>query len=152
MQMMQKKNKVKKGFGSCIGFTLIEILVVMAVMAILLGLITTGGTIARKKAKIYRARTMIASLETALAMYHADYGAYPDPILGNANLVNLLTSTLTEGGPYMSFKDADLNSGTTVKDPWGIDYTYKSGAVAAYTISSRGPDMLSGTSDDITND
>jgi len=141
--------KVKKYFKYRTGFSLIELLVVMAVIAILLGLISSGGTIARKKAKIYRARTMIASLETALAMYHTDYGAYPAS--GNANLVNLLTSTLTAGGPYMSFKDEDLDSGTTVKDPWGIAYTYINSG-ATYTISSYGPDMGSGGGDDITND
>ncbi|MBU1926059.1 MAG: type II secretion system protein GspG [Candidatus Omnitrophica bacterium] len=140
------------------GFTLIEILITIAVIAMLLGLISSGGTVARKKAQVYRAQTMIASLETALAMYHADFGAYPAS--GNVNLVNLLADKATYDafadwqGPYMSFKKDDLNGaipGAALEDPWDNSYNYVNSGTT-YTIRSSGPDGMSLTADDITND
>ncbi len=144
------------------GFTIIEILVIIAVIAILVGLLVSGGTAARRKAKIYRTKAMIASLETALAMYHVDFGAYPDPSTEkNKNLINLLAAVSVFGtnadwqGPYISFKDEDLKGSipnATLRDPWGTDYTYSyNSSDSSCTITSAGPDMSLATGDDITN-
>jgi len=62
------------------GFTLVELLVVMAIIAILAGLVarTTGGALAQASRK--RASNEIAALTTALEGYKAHYGDYPrDP-------------------------------------------------------------------------
>ncbi len=140
------------------GFTLIEILVILGVLSILTGLILSGGIAAKKRSKIYQAKTMIASLETALALYHVDFGAYP--AAGNQNLVNLLSDSTAYSsnsdwhGPYLSFKENDLNGNipsATVIDPWGADYYYTMDSALPYKIWSRGPDQIddSGANDDI---
>ena len=140
------------------GFTLIELLVIIGIISILAGLLMSGGTAAKKKAKIYQAKTMIASLETALALYHVDFGTYP--AAGNQNLVNLLSDSETYGdpddypdwhGPYMSFKEHDLRANIAVIDPWGIDYYYTMDSLLPYKIWSAGPDVIddSGANDDI---
>lgn len=134
------------------GFTLIEILVILGIISILAGLIMSGGTAAKKKAKIYQAKTMIASLETALALYHVDFGTYP--AAGNQNLVNLLSDTSYSSnsdwhGPYMSFKEHDLSASITVIDPWGVDYHYTMDSLLPYKIWSYGPDKTNDTNDDI---
>lgn len=139
-------------------FTLIELLVVIAVIALLIGLLLSGGDAARKKAKIYQAKAMISSLETALAMYHVDFGIYP--VSGNQNLVNLLSDISTYGtypdwqGPYISFKAENLNGiipSAALKDPWGMDYSY-SNAGSSFKITSAGPDKVMSTADDISNE
>ncbi|MFH1094233.1 MAG: type II secretion system protein GspG [Candidatus Omnitrophota bacterium] len=142
---------------SLTGFTLIELLVILGIISILAGLILSGGTAAKKKAKIYQAKTMISSLETALAIYHVDFGAYP--AAGNQILVNLLSDTAYSSnsdwhGPYMSFKKNDLNGNipsATVIDPWGIDYYYTMDSALPYKIWSHGPDQQNdnGADDDI---
>jgi len=156
MEKPKTKNQKLTTNTFTFGFTLIEVLVVVAVLAVLLGLIASGGTAARKRAKIYEARAMIASLETALSLYHVDFGAYPAE--GNQNLVNLLADAATYSsnadweGPYISLKDDDLNGtipNATVIDPWGRDYGYILDTVPAYKIWSLGPDGSDGTGDDI---
>jgi len=140
------------------GFTLIEILVILGVLSILTGLIMSGGIAAKKRARIYQAKTMISSLDIALALYHVDFGAYP--AAGNQNLVNLLSDIATYSsnsdwhGPYMSFKENTLNGtipNANVIDSWGIDYYYTMDSVLPYKIWSRGPDQIdnNGNNDDI---
>ncbi len=151
--------KMKKIY--CSGFTLIEILAVIAIISILMGMILTGGNQARKRARIYKTKAMIASLETALALYHTDFGAYP--VAGNQNLVNDLSYVVGNAsnndwhGPYMSFKTEDLNGSipsATLTDAWDKDYEYNNpyplGPVPPYEIKSLGPDGIAGT-DDISN-
>ena len=58
-------------------FTLIEMLVVMAVIAILAGLILSTNSYAQKKAAIERAKGEIAALSAACENFKADTGVYP---------------------------------------------------------------------------
>ncbi|MBI4846414.1 MAG: type II secretion system protein GspG [Candidatus Omnitrophica bacterium] len=142
------------------GFTLMEILIVIAVLAVLMKLISSGGIAAQKKSRIYQAKTMIASLETALAIYHVDFGAHP--VSGNQNLVNLLADAATYSasddwhGPYIAFKEKDLSASipnAVLRDPWGKDfhYNYNPGSIPEYKIWSDGPDKQddNGLDDDI---
>jgi len=135
-----------------------EMLAVIAIISVLMGMILSGGNQAKQHARIYKTKAMIASLDTALALYHTDFGAYPGA--GNQNLVNLLADAATYSGnndwhgPYISFKKQDLNGvipGATVIDAWGYDYYYSLGTVPAYKIWSRGPDMQNdnGMNDDL---
>ncbi len=156
--MMTKKSFKTKTSGQ--GFTIVELLVVMAVILILAGLLVSGGTAARQRARVFSTQSMIASLETALAMYHTDFGAYPPS--GNSALVsNLATNVASDPawkGPYMSFKERDLSGtipGATVIDPWGNAYLYTvSGTPQTYRIWSCGPDGAddNGADDDISSE
>ncbi len=141
-------------------FTLVEILVVIAIITMLVGLLMTGGISAKKKANEFQTETMIASLETALSLYHTDFGAYPDS--GIDNLVDLLTDSSAYNGnpswqgPYLSLKDKDTRGSLpnqSVVDPWGSDYHYtlESSPPPAYKIWSSGPNMTdeNGGGDDI---
>jgi prepilin-type N-terminal cleavage/methylation domain-containing protein len=63
-------------------FTLIELLTVIAIIAVLAGLLFPAISAAMKKAKIARAKSDISSIEGALKSYYTEYGKWPD---GNGN-------------------------------------------------------------------
>ena len=142
------------------GFTLIELLIVIAIIGILMSLVTAGAQSARKRGAIAKAKSTVAALETAIAMYHGDLGAYPPT--GNAALVTALTEESSDAdwqGPYMDFKQDELKSGELV-DPWGQPYVYVSvnggspgHRTRSYDLSSLGPNGQDddGTGDDVVN-
>jgi prepilin-type N-terminal cleavage/methylation domain len=151
--IMTKREKVLPS-----GFTMVEILVILAIISLLIGLIVSGADSVRRKSKVYQAQAMIASLETALALYHVDFGAYP--AAGNLNMVTLLTDSVNLGGnpewrgPYMSFKENDLTGkvpNATVIDPWKHAYGYDLPGIPEYRIWSAGPNGIDedGAGDDI---
>jgi general secretion pathway protein G len=121
------------------GFTLVEILLVVAILGILAGVavVSMSGKVA--KANTAAARTSITAIRTAIDVYEVDNGVYP------AGLQNLVArgSENNWNGPYL--RDARM-----AKDPWGNDfqYTAKEGSVE---LRSAGPDLQMGTEDDITN-
>lgn len=112
------------------GFTLMELLTVIAIIVILIGLISPALRRAREQANEQKAKAMIASLEVAVNMYYTDIGNYP------TTLSKLMDTANNPRAPYMDNKDFD---GTNFDDPWGNDYTYTS-ATNGYTISTTTPD------------
>lgn len=156
------------------GFTVIELLTVLAIIGILAGLILGASGEARKRALVTKAKASISSLETALGMFQSDLGGYPSA--GNANLINALsedTGTYVIGtqsyalpttdwsGPYMNFQTNEISGGQFI-DPWGNPYVYRTGTNhgtgANYTnnymdIYSFGPNGAdnSGSGDDVSN-
>ncbi len=141
-------------------FTLVELLVVIAILGILISLVTAGAQAARRRGAVTKAKTTVAGLETAIAMYESDMGAYPET--GNAGLVAALQDDPDDvdwGGPYMEFKQDELKDGALV-DPWGNPYEYVSvngGAPKhrerSYDLYSLGPNGQDddGAIDDIYN-
>ncbi len=141
-------------------FTLVELLVVVAILTILMGLITGGAQMARRKGAITAAKAKIASLDTSIAMYESDLGVYPAS--GNANLAKALSQGGGEPdwqGPYEDFKETELVNGELV-DPWGRPYVYvsvnggspkhRSNSYDLYSLGPNGTDD-DGTQDDIVN-
>ena len=157
------------------GFTIIELIVVMTIIIILAGLVTTAAQKAKQQAMVAQARAMISGVETALGMFQADLGGYPSPARGNTNLVTALQTsagfyvvgtvefplpTTNWSGPYMQFKQGELNGGA-VQDAWHNAFTYRAGTDHTGTggpnyttyidLFSNGPDGTTGTADDISN-
>ena len=142
------------------GFTLVELLVVIAILTILISLVTAGAQSARKRAVVAKAQATMSALETAIAMYDGDLGVYPSS--GNDRLVSALSTdpgTPDWFGPYMEFKDDELNGGALI-DPWGKPYVYVSvnggsptHRTTSYDLYSLGPNGLDeeGAGDDIVN-
>jgi len=60
------------------GFTLLELLIVIAIIAIIVAFATTNFLGARQRARDIRKKTDLAQLKTALRMYFNDFAVYPD--------------------------------------------------------------------------
>jgi len=110
------------------GFTLIEILVVMAIIGMLAVMVAPSIFNQQAGAQRDAALTQIASLETALDAYRLDVGQYPDSLEG---LVENDSDRAAWNGPYLR---RDLP-----QDPWGNDYVYDSDG-RSFTLVSYGPD------------
>jgi len=110
------------------GFTLIEILVVMAIIGMLAIMVAPNIFNQQAGAQIDAALSQISSLEAALDTYRLDVGEYPDSLEG---LRENISGRAAWNGPYLR-RDVPL-------DPWGNEYVYDSNG-REFTLSSYGPD------------
>ncbi|MCW3097407.1 MAG: ral secretion pathway protein [Chthonomonadaceae bacterium] len=114
------------------GFTLIELVVVIVILAILAAVIVPRFFGRTDDAKISSALTTIKSLDDSVALYNADTGSFPPTLDG------LISNPQVKGwnGPYLK------NQSTVPLDPWGHPYAYKVPGDAGrdYDIVSQGPD------------
>jgi general secretion pathway protein G len=124
------------------GFTLIEIIVVITIMAIMAALIVPRVVGRTDDARIAAARQDIATLMNALKLYRLDNGRYPTTEQGLRALVEKPTvepiPTNWKAGGY-------LDASTVRKDPWGNDYAYLNpGLHGEIDLMSFGRDGQSG--------
>lgn len=129
------------------GFTLIELMLVLVILATLAAVVLPKLTGRSKQAKITAAGTQIAQLEVALDAFEIDLGRYPTTSEGLRALTEKPASD-SEGWqqPYLK-RDVP-------KDPWGSEYQYRCPGtynVDGYDLYSLGPDRKLGGDDDITN-
>jgi general secretion pathway protein G len=128
------------------GFTLLELIVVIIVLALLAGLVAPQIFGRLSEARSTTARTQIELLGTALDNYRLDNGAYPTTEQGLSALRErpaLAPLPLNWRGPYLR-KAVPL-------DPWGRAYLYQSPGVrnpGGYDLSSLGRDGKAGGADE----
>jgi general secretion pathway protein G len=129
------------------GFTLLEIIVVIIVLAMLAGLVAPQIFNRLTEARATTARTQITLLETALDNYRLDNGAYPTTEQGLQALRDKPARAPVPAnwrGPYLRK--------SVPNDPWGRAYLYQSpapGNPAGYQIKSLGRDgQPGGTGED----
>jgi len=133
------------------GFTLLEILVVLAIIGLLVGLVVSNtdkifGQSQEAVAKIF----VRDSLKTPLVRYRIDIGDYPSTNEGLAALITAPNGVTDKWhGPYL-----DVSGGKLPVDPWGQPYEYRYPGVknpGGYDLYSKGPDKTAETADDIGN-
>jgi len=110
------------------GFTLIEILVVMAIIGMLAVMVAPNIFNQQAGAQRDAALSQISALEAALDTYRLDVGQYPDSLEG---LVENDSGRAAWNGPYLR-REVPL-------DPWGNNYSYYSDGLD-FTLVSYGPD------------
>ena len=124
------------------GFTLIEIMVVIVILAMLAAIVGPKLMGRTDDAKVTDASVQIKNIETALKLYKLDNGSYPSTEQGMGALVTKPTVGIIPN----SYKDGGyLESKKMPKDPWGNDYLYVSpGEHGDYDLFSYGSDGAKG--------
>ncbi|MBS0613857.1 MAG: type II secretion system major pseudopilin GspG [Proteobacteria bacterium] len=122
------------------GFTLIEILVVVVILAVLGAMVVPKILENVDKARVTRAQSDIRAIETALDLYRLDNFKYPTTEQGLAALVKQPadpTITNYRAGGYLK---------AIPKDPWNNPYLYQAPGRdgAEYEIRSLGRDGKEG--------
>jgi general secretion pathway protein G len=128
------------------GFTLMEVLLVLAILVILGSLVTVS--FVKMQAQAYKdsAKSQITLLEDAVNMYTLNIGTCPTTQQGlDALLVAPadLPNPAKWAGPYLDKQQLPV-------DPWNGPYQYEQLAPDQFRIWSNGPDGTSGSEDDIS--
>jgi prepilin-type N-terminal cleavage/methylation domain-containing protein len=148
------------------GVTLVEMLVVMAILMMLAGLVAVVWRSLDAQTQERKLRNTLTILDNALTEYQDARGRFPVP---DANAVTVearnefMCRTLLEepqsrvimdrldGGPRGALRRVKPPGPTLVYDPWDrpLDYTYTTGDTF-FLLRSAGPDQTYQTRDDIT--
>ena len=130
-------------------FTLLEILVVLAIIGLLVSLaVTNVGNLFSGSQKDIAKLFVTQSLQAPLNAYRIHLGDFPSTAEGLAALVAAPANRADRWrGPYL--QDSKLPV-----DPWGEPYQYRYPGVKnknGFDLWSKGPDKTDGTDDDIGN-
>ena len=121
------------------GFTLLELLVVVAIIGLLVGFVAPRYFGQIGKSEVTAARNQIDALEKALDQYRLDTGHYPSTELGLDALMQRPQNEPKWNGPYLR-KSVPL-------DPWGRPYQYRApGEKGDFDLLSLGKDGAPGGS------
>lgn len=117
------------------GYTLMELLVVLAILGFLAAMATTQVIRYLDTARVSSAKTEVANISSALDMFKFDVGRYPTTDEGLSALVKAPPGADNWNGPY-------LKKQAGIVDPWGRPYNYKSpgehGDFDLYSYGSSG--------------
>jgi general secretion pathway protein G len=130
------------GYNNKKGFTLIEIMVVIVILAMLAAIVGPKLMGRTDDAKVTDAKVQIKNIETALKLYKLDNGTYPTTEQG----LGALVAKPTVGVIPKNYRDGGyLESKKAPQDPWGNDYIYVSpGEHGDYDLLSYGADGAKG--------
>lgn len=120
------------------GFTLVEILVVLAILGLLVGLVGPRVLNALGGANTKTAKIQIHELSGALDLYRLEIGRYPSSDEGLEALVRKPGDAKNWNGPYIKKSEVP-------KDPWDREYLYRSpGEHGDFDVWSLGADGREG--------
>lgn len=125
------------------GFTLVELMVVVAIIGLLAAVVTVNVMGQAGEAKKERVKADMKNIGTALDLYKLACGSYPDSIEGLWEAPGGNHARKWKG-PYLSPDQVPP------MDPWGNKYDYtKTGS--SYEIKSMGADGAGGGTDEDTD-
>ena len=120
------------------GFTLVELLVVITIIALIMGIVGPRVLNYLTESKAKAAKIQIESFASALDLFFLDTGRYPNGSEGLTALVRRPGNIAAWNGPY-------LKGGLVPPDPWGNPDSYRApGQNGAYDILSYGADGTEG--------
>ncbi len=130
------------------GFTLLELLVVLGIIAMLAGIVGPQVMKHMGESKTKAAKVQIEDLSAALDMYKLDLGRYPTSEQGLKALIESPDSAKRWNGPYLRKAKMPL-------DPWQQDYHYVSpgehGKFDLFTWGADGKEGGEGEDQDIVS-
>jgi general secretion pathway protein G len=117
------------------GYTLLELLVVMGILAVLTAVAVPQLMGYFGKAKTQSVELQIENIGTALELYYMENGSYPSASVGLKALVEAPSEAPRWNGPY-------LKKAKNLLDPWGRPYQYnfptRDGDYEVYSLGPNG--------------
>jgi general secretion pathway protein G len=130
------------------GFTLLELLVVLAIMGLLAAIVAPQVLRYLGTSRTQVAKVQIENISAALDHFQLDVGRYPTPQEGLDALVKAPPTAANWNGPY-------LKQASALQDPWGQKYVYtipgKHGEVDVYSLGADHAEGGSGEAKDVGN-
>ena len=112
-------------------FTLIELLIVIAIIGILAGLVFPALGVVRNNAKKSKASSECQSLKTAIIMYESEFSCWPakasgssDALVSSTDYIEMCKILTGENSKKMVFYEVGVGYDDTkgILDPWGRPY------------------------------
>jgi general secretion pathway protein G len=120
------------------GFTLLELMVVLLILALIASIAAPQVTKHLRKAKVEAAKIQVDALGAAVDSFNIDNGRYPSTEESLKALVEMPGDLKTWDGPYIKKKES-------LVDPWGEPYHYRHpGTGREYDIYTLGSDKKEG--------
>ena len=133
----KRRGRYPAGRQASRGFTLVELLLVLVILALIGGLVLPGIIGKAEGAKVKVAASQVSRLSMAVESYYLDTGATPDNL---DELVDESGNVAGWNGPYVKR--------SSLKDPWGREYVYQyPGEHSDFDIYSMGADGQPGGED-----
>ena len=130
------------------GFTLLEMLVVLAIMGLLAAIIAPQVLKYLGSSRTQTAKVQITNVVSALDLFRVDVGRYPTQQEGLSAVITAPSTAVGWNGPYLQKQSA-------LVDPWGQPYLYrnpgKHGEIDVYTLGSDKAEGGSGEAADVGN-
>lgn len=142
-----KKYKRKGAEGEA-GFTLLELLVVLAILGLLAAIVAPRVISYLGSSRSQTAAIQIKNIVASLELFRLDAGRYPTEQEGLEALVKAPSGVPVWNGPYLSDASA-------LNDPWGKSYHYqvpgKHREIDVYSFGADGTEGGSGEDKDVGN-
>ena len=120
------------------GFTLLELMVVLLILALIATIAAPQVTKHLRKAKVETAKIQVDALGAAVDSFNIDNGRFPTNEEALRALVEKPTGLPQWDGPYIKKKESLI-------DPWGEPYKYRiPGKSREYDVYSFGSDRKEG--------
>jgi general secretion pathway protein G len=131
--------------GAALGFTLLELMVVLLILALLATIAAPRVTHYLTRAKIGSARIQVDALGAAVDAFNLDVGRFPTEEEGLRVLVDRPQDAQGWDGPYLRKRESLI-------DPWRHPYRYRRpGKSGDYDVFSWGADGKEGGEDDASD-
>jgi general secretion pathway protein G len=121
-----------------VGMTLIEIMIVLAIIGTLLTVLATNVMSKLEKSRVANTRIQLHEVQKQLDMYNSDCGSYPTTEQGLNALLTKPGEECPNWGPEAYIKKNQL------KDVWGTELVYESDGSTVQVLKSLGKDKKEG--------
>ena len=139
---------MKKQISTENGFTLLELLVVLAILGLLAAIVGPQVMKYLGSSRSETAAVQVKNVASSLELFRLDARRYPTPQEGLIALVKAPPSLPTWNGPYLPDESA-------LNDPWGKPYLFKAPGkhreVDVYSYGSDGVEGGTGEAKDVGN-
>jgi general secretion pathway protein G len=133
-----RRDHRRGGVSSDAGYTLTEMLVVIAIIALLVAALTPGviGQLGRARAKT--AQVQLETVAAAVESFRSDVGRYPTNAEGLNALLTQPSNADSWTGPY-------VKGASAITDPWGHPMAYQEAEdLLSFQVLSYGADGVAG--------